>query len=167
MLFISGQPASGLPDHPDRHWPGAGVPDGWSLPLQIHQEDFQDIVQQPVRAQEGKTRRVICLLVNLLILILLFYSRFGWILRGSSHSLFQPKALKLLGMEVCPDVPRLIFTMQTPHWVGISRVLMWTSCRMTNLGRKAKVRRTRRRKRRWTSTWTTLSSAGSSIPSMN
>lgn len=54
VICVSGESSSRLPDHADRHRPGAGVPDGRSLPLQIHQEELQGAVQQPVRPEEGE-----------------------------------------------------------------------------------------------------------------
>lgn len=54
VICVSGESSSRLPDHSDRHRPGAGISDGRSLPLQIHQEELQDTVQQPVRPEEGE-----------------------------------------------------------------------------------------------------------------
>lgn len=44
MTCVSGESSSRLPDHADRYWTGPGVPDGWSVPLQVHKEEFQDSV---------------------------------------------------------------------------------------------------------------------------
>lgn len=77
--------------------------------------------------------------------------------------LLQPKALKLLGMEVCS----FYFLNHLPSYLTLPG-LMWShrgSCRMMNHVRKEEGKRTRRRRRSWMSMWTTLRSAGSSIPS--
>lgn len=53
-MCVLGESSSRLPDHTDRHWTGAGGPDGRSLPLQIHQEEFQDTVQPLIWLEESE-----------------------------------------------------------------------------------------------------------------
>lgn len=53
-ICVSGESPSRLSDHVDRYRTGAGVSDGWSVSLQLHQEELQDAVQQPVWSQKSE-----------------------------------------------------------------------------------------------------------------
>lgn len=64
LLTLSGflgKPAPGLPHQPHRHWTGHWIPHGRGVSVQLHQEEIQNSVPQPLWTQEGEWMIFTCI----------------------------------------------------------------------------------------------------------